>query len=252
MRTGLSNLAIGKWIPVAFNQVAPKDANGKPIIAQAINDADRKIISGALLEKCDAKDGVADGIISDPLGCDFDPAVLTCKEGKSESCLSAEKVAAIKKALGGPKTQGGVQVYPGFLYDTGITASAPIRGILSPGPGIFGPATTAMEVDVEKEALADVQPLVDSMSTNLTTFSGHGGKLIFYHGDSDPWFSPLDTFSTTRRWRLRMAAWKPFPGGASSISFQEWGTAAEARVSISSIFWARWSTGWRRGRLPRQ
>jgi feruloyl esterase len=52
----------------------------------------------------------------------------------------------------------------------------------------------AMEVDVEKEALADTQPLVDSMSTNLTTFSGHGGKLIFYHGDSDPWFSPLDTF----------------------------------------------------------
>jgi Tannase and feruloyl esterase len=35
---------------------------------------------------------------------------------------------------------------------------------------------------------------VDSSSTNLTTFFAHGGKLIFYHGDSDPWFSPLDTF----------------------------------------------------------
>jgi feruloyl esterase len=195
MRTGLSNLAIGKWIPVAFNHSAPKDADGKPIIAQAISDADRKLITDALLQKCDAKDGVADGIISDPLGCDFDPAALTCKEGKSESCLSPEKVAAIKKAVAGPKTSGGVQVYPGFLYDTGITASGPIRGILTPGPGIFVPATTAMEVDVEKDALADVQPLVDSMSTNLTTFSGHGGKLIFYHGDSDPWFSPLDTFS---------------------------------------------------------
>ncbi len=194
MRTGLSNLAIGKWIPVAFNQIAPKDADGKPIIVQAIGDADRKLIGDALLEKCDAKDGVADGLISDPLGCDFDPAVLACKAGKSESCLGRKKVAAIKKALGGPRTQGDVQVYPGFPYDTGITASAPIRGILSPGPGIFGPATTAMEVDVEKEALADVQPLVDSMFTNLTTFSGHGGKLIFYHGDSDPWFSPLDTF----------------------------------------------------------
>src|SRR4029079_4245119 len=194
MRPSLANLGIGKWIPGAFNQVAPKDANGKPIIAQAISDADRNIISSALLQACDAKDGVADGIISDPLGCDFDPAVLTCKEGKSESCLSPEKVAAIKKAVGGPKTQGGVQVYPGFLYDTGITASAPIRGIVSPGPGIFGPATTAMEVDVEKEGLANAQPLVDSMSTNLTTFSGHGGKLIFYHGDSDPLFSPLDIF----------------------------------------------------------
>ena len=51
-----------------------------------------------------------------------------------------------------------------------------------------------MEIDVDKEALTAVQPLVDSTSTNLTTFSAHGGKLIFYHGDSDPWFSPLDTF----------------------------------------------------------
>ena len=49
-------------------------------------------------------------------------------------------------------------------------------------------------MDVDKEALAASQSLVDSMSTNLTTFSTHGGKLIFYHGDSDPSFSPLDTF----------------------------------------------------------
>ncbi|HKR27457.1 MAG TPA: tannase/feruloyl esterase family alpha/beta hydrolase, partial [Acidobacteriaceae bacterium] len=32
MRTGLSNLAIAKWIPVAYNQAAPKDASGKPEI----------------------------------------------------------------------------------------------------------------------------------------------------------------------------------------------------------------------------
>ena len=82
----------------------------------------------------------------------------------------------------------------GFLYDTGITNGPPFRGLLSPGPGIFGPATTDMTMDVDKEALSASQPLVDSMSTNLTTFSAHGGKLIFYHGDSDPWFSPLDTF----------------------------------------------------------
>jgi len=110
MRTGLSNLAIGKWIPVAFNQIAPKDADGKPIITQAISDVDRKLIMDALLKKCDALDGVADGMISDPLACEFDPAVLTCSEGKSESCLSRAKVEAIKKAMGGPKTSGGVHV----------------------------------------------------------------------------------------------------------------------------------------------
>jgi hypothetical protein len=193
MRTGLSNLAIGKWIPVAFNQIAPKDANGKPIITQAITDNDRKLIMNKLMNRCDAKDGIADGMISDPLACDFDPEMLACKGKTSGSCLAPDKAAAIKKALGGPKTSGGTQVYPGFLYDAGITGGAPIRGLLSPGPGIFGPAPTDMTVDVDKEARAAVQPLADSMSTNLTTFSGHGGKLIFYHGDSDPWFSPLDT-----------------------------------------------------------
>jgi len=194
MRTGLSNLAIGRWIPIAFNQVAPKDANGKPITEQAITDNDRKLIKDALMKKCDAKDGLADGLISDPLACDFDPEMLACNGEKHDSCLAQEKAAAIKKALGGPKTTSGTQVYAGFLYDTGITNGLPFRGLLSPGPGIFGPATTDMAMDLDKETLTAIQPLVDSMSTNLTTFSAHGGKLIFYHGDSDPWFSPLDTF----------------------------------------------------------
>ena len=194
MRTGLSNLAIGRWIPIMFNQFAPKDANGKPIIEQAITDNDRKLIKDALMKKCDAKDGLADGLISDPLACDFDPEALACKGEKNDSCLAPEKAAAIKKALGGPKTSSGTPVYAGFLYDTGITNGLPFRGLLSPGPGVFGPATTDMTMDVDKEALAAIQSLVDSMSTNLTTFSAHGGKLIFYHGDSDPWFSPLDTF----------------------------------------------------------
>jgi len=194
MRTGLSNLAIGRWIPIAFNQIAPKDANGKPNIKQAITDNDRKLIRDALVKRCDAKDGLADGLISDPIACDFDPEMLACKGEKNDSCLAPEKAAAIKKALAGPKTSTGTQVYAGFLYDTGITNGPPFRGLLSPGPGIFGPATTDMSMDVDEEALADIQPLVDSMSTNLSTFSAHRGKLILYHGGSDPWFSPLDTF----------------------------------------------------------
>ena len=81
-----------------------------------------------------------------------------------------------------------------IVCDTGITNGLPFRGSLSAGPGVFGPATTDVTMDVDKEALAAIQPLVDSMSTNLRTFSAHGGKLIFYDGDSDPWFSLLDTF----------------------------------------------------------
>jgi feruloyl esterase len=192
-RTGFSNLASGPWAAVAYNQAAPKDASGKPIIAQALSVDDRKLVISALLKRCDAKDGVADGMIFDPLGCGFDPAELECKGAKNASCLSAAQVTAIKKAFAGPKNLHGDQVYPGFLYDTGVAATAPIPGMLSIGPGIFGSPTTATEIDVDQLAKTAAQPLVDALSTNLTTFSGHGGKHIFYHGDSDPWFSALDT-----------------------------------------------------------
>jgi len=59
--------------------------------------------------------------------------------------------------------------------------------------GVFGAYPTATELDVDKAALHVSDPLVEPASTNLTTFTENGGKLIFFHGDSDPWFSPLDT-----------------------------------------------------------
>ena len=194
MRTGLSNLAIAKWIPAAYNQAAPKDASGVPQIENFLSDTDRKLFMDALMKKCDAKDGVADGMIFDPLGCDFDPAELACKSGQTEGCLPAEKTAAIKKAFAGPKNAYGTQVYPGFLFDAGIAATGPIPGLLHPrARGLFGPYPTATSIDVDREALHASDPLVEPAATNLSTFAGSGGKLIFFHGDSDPWFSPLDT-----------------------------------------------------------
>lgn len=214
MRTGLSNLAIGEWIPAAYNQASPKDSSGKPEIDKFLTDSDRKLFMDALMRKCDARDGVADGMIFDPLGCDFDAAELACKAGQTERCIAPEKIAAIKKAFAGPKNAYGTQVYPGFLYDAGIVSTGFVPGLLAlRKSGIFGPYTTATEIDVDKLASTASDPLVEPASTNLTTFSGDGGKLIFFHGDSDPWFSPLDTL----RYYKSMAATN---GGADKVN--EW------------------------------
>jgi feruloyl esterase len=194
MRTGLSNLAISQWIPVAYNQSAPKDASGKQLTSQLLTDGDRKLFMDALMNRCDAKDGVTDGMISDPMACDFDPAVLACKSGQSSGCIAPEKIAAVKKAFGGPKNSYGTQVYPGFLYDAGIAETGMIPGLLALGTrGIFGPYPSATEIDIDKEALTASDPLVEPASTNLSTFSASGSKILFFHGDSDPWFSALDT-----------------------------------------------------------
>jgi feruloyl esterase len=194
MLTGLSNLAIAQWIPVAYNQAAPKDGAGKPLAGKLLTDGDRKLFMDALMNRCDGKDGVADGMISDPMSCDFDPAEIACRSGQSDGCIAPEKIAAIKKAFAGPKNSYGTQVYPGFLYDAGIADTRGIPGLLALGDrGIFGPYPTATEIDVDKEALQASDPLVEPGSTHLSTFAANGGKLLFFHGDSDPWFSPLDT-----------------------------------------------------------
>src|SRR5581483_2542175 len=138
--------------------------------------------------------GLADGMIFDPLGCDFDPAVLACNAGQESGCIAPNKIAAIKKAFAGPKNAYGTQIYPGFLYDAGIVSKGAVPGLLALGRnGLFGPYTTTTELDVDKAALHASDPLVEPAATNLSTFSMNGGKLIFFHGDSDPWFSALDT-----------------------------------------------------------
>ena len=199
IRTGHSNLGLA-FIEATFNAAAPKDDGGKPQPKLLFSDGDRKLITGALLKACDAKDGIEDGLIFNPKACDFDPAKLVCAGAKADDCLTAQQAAALKKAFGGPKDLRGSQIYPGFPWDAGMAdKGAGIPGLLH-GPVIpVAPPSLATEFDAdaaEANVLANATALLgDSTWTNLSSFSGHGGKLIFYHGLSDPWFSPLDTIN---------------------------------------------------------
>jgi hypothetical protein len=130
---------------------------------------------------------------------------LQCSGAKAEGCLSADQAAALEKGFAGPKDSRGNQVYPGFFFDTGITATGGgIPGLLGSGASPLGPPSTAVEQNVDAEAAAaNSNPTAligDSYTwTNLNTFSSHGGKLIFYHGVSDPWFSAKDTIDYYQR-----------------------------------------------------
>src|SRR5581483_3365256 len=82
-------------------------------------------------------------------------------------------------------------------YDAGIIDPANIPGILRSGGSSPVNSPPTSDYDAEKAAYQlnenATARMGDSLWTNLSAFSGHGGKLIFYHGMSDPWFSPLDT-----------------------------------------------------------
>ena len=205
MRTDRSNLAL-KWAAVAFNRISPIDPKtGKIAAGGAFPPSDQKLIVGAFLKACDELDGIQDGMVFDVAGCRFDPEVLKCSGPKVEGCLSADQVAAIKTAFAGPVTPDGRRVYSAHAYDTGIAVTTPIPGFLlnaTAGPVGGGVLPTSMDLvaDEATENANALQQLIDTYNwTNLSSFYGHGGKQIFYHGVSDPWFSALDTVDYYQR-----------------------------------------------------
>jgi len=203
MRTNFSGIG-DEWVATMLNQVAPRDEQGRPATRQALSEADKKAVIDGFLGACDAGDGIRDGMVFNTKACRFDPKALVCKGAKADGCLSAAQAAALEKAFAGPKDSNGRQVYPGFLFDTGIAATQGIPGLLHGGLNPVGPPFSATSMDVDAKAAAAAADPAEALTatsrwTNLNTFSHRGGKLMFFHGVSDPWFSALDTIDYYER-----------------------------------------------------
>ncbi|MBT2187007.1 tannase/feruloyl esterase family alpha/beta hydrolase [Sphingobium nicotianae] len=202
MRTGDSNLGV-EFTTVLFNQAAPRDKDGKPILAQVLTAADRKTILDGLLAQCDGIDGLKDGMIEAVAQCRFDARLLQCKRGKQDGCLSAGQVNALVEGFKGPKDKAGYPIYAPVPYDTGIVAT-PMGYLPSGIPGPLGPPSQATSIDLDAR-IHDIrnnaqQRLTDTNYwTNLNTYLDRGGKIIFYHGVSDFWFSPFATWDYYER-----------------------------------------------------
>jgi feruloyl esterase len=205
MRTGNSNIGTSH-AAVAFNQAAPRDAEGKPIIAQIFSPGDKALLIKGLLDACDGKDGLKDGVIDNVKSCQFKPAVLACTGAKTDSCLSGAQVKALEVAFSAPKDAAGAPAYAAFPYDTGIVAAGGgIPGLIPSGaPSPLGAPIRDLTIDIDARLQTvrgdAMQVLTDTYGwSNLNTFTGHGGKIIFYHGVSDPWFSANDTADYVER-----------------------------------------------------
>ncbi|HXE65086.1 MAG TPA: tannase/feruloyl esterase family alpha/beta hydrolase [Bryobacteraceae bacterium] len=203
MRTSYSGIG-DRWVAASLNEIAPKDDKGVPLTKNALSDSDRKTVIEGVLNQCDALDGVKDRMIFNPKACHFDPKALVCKGAKAEGCISSGQAAALEKGFAGPKDSRGRQVYPGFFFDTGIASTQGIPGLLHGGSSPVGPGFTdiGMNVDAAVDRVLNdpAEPISTTARwTNLNTFSSHGGKLLFYHGNSDPWFSSQDTIDYYER-----------------------------------------------------
>ena len=198
MNTDRSNLGLA-WGNYLFTQISPKDKDGKPDTSKAFSSADGKLIANAILEQCDAKDGLKDGLIFNAKACHFDPSTIQCTGAKTDSCLTKGQADALAKAMAGPKNSRGDEPYIRYPWDSGIAAEGvPIPGIVTTGSR--GPVNPPFLEKINVDAIEDQRNdsgqgrlQLTSYWTNLNSYFARGGKILFYHGLSDPWFSALDT-----------------------------------------------------------
>ena len=112
------------WDSQAFAAVAPKTPEGNPIISQAFSPADMGLVAAKVLEKCDALDGLADGMVNNAPACKaaFKLSELTCSGEKTAQCLSAAQVSNLQKVFSGPRNSKGEALYADWPFDAGVGA----------------------------------------------------------------------------------------------------------------------------------
>src|SRR5579859_901656 len=164
------------------------------------------LIHNAVLEACDALDGVKDGVLEDPTRCKFDPKVLECKGADGPGCLTAPQVEAARKIYTpatNPRTKQ--QILPAL--EPGSELGWTARAGPQPSPSAISHwryvvfkdpnwdyKTFNFDSDV---ALGDKieNDIINATSPDLKAFFGHGGKLLQYHGWSDPLISPRNSIN---------------------------------------------------------
>lgn len=204
-------------------------------LGTGFTQAERRLVSQAVLARCDALDGATDGMVQAGAACqasfDLSRDVPTCGGARDGSCLSAEQKSTIAGLFKGATTSGGSRIYSSFPYDAGLDTagwagwkfsnpisrdSGAVAFIWQTPPesaASFNDAQFALNGSVDS-MLAKVQATNGTFTESglslmmppdygkLPVLRNRGAKLMVYHGTADPIFSSDDTvqwYDTLRR-----------------------------------------------------
>ena len=183
-----------------------------------ISKANLKLLQTSILTKCDAIDGVKDGILNDPRECNFKLTSLPiCKNDNPEdNCLTTGQLTAIQAIYDPVKNPEG-QIYPGFPFGAENEEGGWIPWIVGNRdfykqngfPNLqYGFGTEMFKYLIYRDSTWDystydfknffsdtryASAFLDAGNTDYSKFKDHDSKLILYHGWSDPALSALSS-----------------------------------------------------------
>ncbi len=178
--------------------------------ASYIPPAKYPAIHQAVLNACDALDGLKDGLITDPTRCHFDPQVIACAGADTSECLTRPQMETVKRILSpsrNPRT--GEEIFPG------LEPGSELGWATLAGPQPFAAITDHFKYVVFKDPNWDWKTLnfdsdvtladevdnetINATDANLKPFFGRKGKLLLYHGWADQNVAPQSTINYYKR-----------------------------------------------------
>jgi pimeloyl-ACP methyl ester carboxylesterase len=169
-----------------------------------------QLLHRAVLAKCDMTDGIKDGIVGNPVGCDFDPKVVECRPGQTTDCLSADKVAVVRRVYDGPVDSHGVKlstrgVFPGSELEWQPSDGGEVAEFFKymlPG-GAAGANWKLQDFDFDRDyRRLGLGSLYSDSNPDLRQFKAAGGKLLVAQGGNDAVEIPgavIDYYETVTR-----------------------------------------------------
>lgn len=192
-----------------------RNAQAVALPGARLNAQKTALLSNAVLAQCDALDGIADGVVSNPQACTFDPAALRCPNGADtgNACLSDAQLGVVASWTGAASFANdryrnpgwplsGNETQPGAwdLWLLGATvndpslqfifADATVKGYLAKDANAD---SLRYVYDSNPTALGAMAALNDATDVDLRPFKAAGGKLILWHGLGDAAISPKGT-----------------------------------------------------------
>src|SRR5579872_3974704 len=155
----------------------------------------------AVMDSCDALDGVRDGIIGNPEKCHYDPSALLCKSADGPTCLTSGELKTVQIVFGDVKTKKGEVIWTGYEPGTELQVGSLKTVPTSPG-GVFDVIRILghqdkdydwHNFDLDSEVAQADKAGIDVLTYDLSAFKAHGGKLLLYHGWADPSIPPGHT-----------------------------------------------------------
>jgi len=198
--------------PVYSLQVQSSAVMRNNLFAQpgaGLDDEEVKLVNRSVLSACDALDGIKDGVIADPRSCSWTPEKLACKPGQETGCLTLAQVNALAIAYEGvrtpdgswaqlPLSKGGEAGWGVFIAVAGGGREGSNGGGMA---GLSRPLFGVDAFDYSKLTPRDVMrarsspfaKMYEATDPDLADYFARGGKLLLWHGESDPGPSPVAT-----------------------------------------------------------